>query len=532
MNRTLVRPISDIPCLRLLQRCSSMDELKQIHAHTLTHGLSRFSFIASKLLAFSALSDHGDLRYAETLFDQIPTPNVFDFNSMIMGFSKSSKPEKGLSVFAQMRSLGTEPNSRTFTGLVKGCFESSFVGQVRGQIVKFGFDSDVYIVSSLISSYSKCGELEFARRVFDESREKNVVCWTSLLSGYCGNGLVDDARQVFEEMPERNDVSYSAMVAGYVRNGCFYEAIMLFRELKSCGFVVNFSKVSLFVSVLNACASVGAFEEGRCVHLFLVHRGFEYEIELATALIDFYAKCGCITEAKEIFSELPYKDVTTWSAMIMGLAGNGENKLGLELFKEMEKKGPNPNAVTLVGVLTACKHNTLVGKAWWYFGRMFKVYGIFPVIEHYGCMVDLLAHSGRVKQAEILIRTMPMEPDGAIWGSLLNGCLMHGHVELGEMVGKLLIRLEPTHSGRYVLLANMYATMGGWEDVMRLRQMMEERDVVKISAWSFIEVDGVVHKFVANDKSHPQLRNVYRVLDQLRKELESSFIISNDALVV
>ncbi|EXB55400.1 hypothetical protein L484_016768 [Morus notabilis] len=508
-----------------------MDELNQIHAHTITHGLARFSFISSKLLAFSALSDYRDLRYAETLFNRISTPNVFDFNSMIMGFAKSSKPEKGFSVYAKMRSFGVEPIARTFAVLVKACFKLTFISQFHGQIVKFGHGCDVYVVSSLICAYSKCGTMEFARRVFDERIETtNVVCWTSLLSGYCLNGLVDEACLVFDEMPERNDVSYSAMVSGYVSNGCFYEAILLFRELKKSGSNVKFGKGSLFVSVLNACASVGAFEEGKWIHFFLVRNGFEYELELGTALIDFYAKCGCIRDAKEVFSRLPYKDVKTWSAMILGLASNGENKLGLELFEEMEKKGPKPNAVTFIGVLSACNHEALVNKAWGYFGRMSKVYGILPVIEHYGCMVDLLARSGRVKHAEILIRTMPMEPDGAIWGSLLNGCIMHGHVDLGEMVGKLLIQLEPTHSGRYVLLANMYADMGCWEDVMRLRKMMEEREVVKSFAWSFIEVDGVVHKFVADDKSHPKLRSIYRILDQLKRELKSSFI-TNEIVV-
>ncbi|KAH0993389.1 hypothetical protein GBA52_004872 [Prunus armeniaca] len=523
-SRVFSKSVTGPPYLLLLQRCSSLNELKQIHAQIVTTGLARFTFIASKLLAFSALSENGNLHYAETLLYKITRPNIFDCNSMIMGFLKRSESEKGLSIYTKMRRMGTEPNARTFTFLAKACVGVSSLGQLHGQIMKFGHGCDVYVISSLISMYCKCEAVEFARRVFEESLDKNVACWTSLISGYCSNGLVHEARDLFDAMPERNDVSYSAMVSGYVWNACFNEAIDLFRESRSH---VR-PKESLLVSVLNACASLGALEEGKWINLFLNENGIEYGLELGTALIDFYAKCGCIEDAQEVFSMMPSKDVTTWSAMIMGFAINGENDMGLALFAEMEKKGPKPNAVTFVGVLTACNHKTLVNEAWRLLGRMSKVYGIAPGIEHYGCMVDLLARAGQVKDAEILIRSMAMKPDGGIWGSLLNGCLIHGHAELGNRVGKLLIELEPQHSGRYVLLANMYAEMGNWEDATRIRKMMKDREVVTSSAWSFIEIDGVVHKFVADDKSHSHSRKIYKTLNQLRRDLEG-FSIGNDA---
>ncbi|KAB2600150.1 pentatricopeptide repeat-containing protein [Pyrus ussuriensis x Pyrus communis] len=528
-SKVVLKPVTCPPYLLLLQRCSSLDELKKIHAHAVTTGLARFAYTASKLLAFSALSEHGNMHYAETLLHQIPRPNVFDYNSMIMGFLKSSESEKGLSIYTRMRRIGTEPNARTFTFVVKACLDVSLLGQVHGEIMKFGHGCDVYVISSLIRASCRCEAVEFARRVFEESLDKNVVCWTSLISGYCSNGLVHEARDLFEAMPDINDVSYSAMVSGYVGNACFNEAIDLFRQLKSHT-QVRLNE-SLLVSTLNACASVGAFEEGKWIHSFLEENGFEYGLELGTALVDFYAKCGFIKDAQDVFSRMPRKDVTTWSAMIMGFAINGENDMGLELFAEMEKKGPKPNAVTFVGVLTACNHKILVNEAWRLIGRMSKVYGIALGIEHYGCMVDLLARAGKLNEAEILIRSMAMKADGAIWGSLFNGCLIHDHVDLGARVGKLLIELEPQHSGRYVLLANMYAKMGNWEDVTRLRKMMRDREVGTISAWSFIETDGIVHKFIADDKSHSHSRKIDTSLNQLSRALESFSIASDTSLL-
>ncbi|EEF31349.1 pentatricopeptide repeat-containing protein, putative [Ricinus communis] len=340
MTKILSSSVSTTPILVLLRKCKNVAEIKQIHAHIITNGLARFTFITSKILALYAVSQNGDINYAQAVFNQMPLPSSFDFNSMILGFSQNSLSQKGISLFARMNSIRIETNTHTFTSLLKCCFCLSLLDQVHCQILKYGYKSDVYINSSVISMYSKHGAVEYARQVFDESSDTNVVCWTSLISGCCINGLIDEAREMFDRMPERNEVSYSAMVSGFVRNGFFNEAIALFRELKICG-NVRFN-ASLLVSVLNACAAIGAFQDGKCIHSYADMHGFSCELQIV-----------------DLFSRMQYKDVTTWSAMILGLAINGENHRGIGLFAEMERKGPKANAVTFMGVLTACNHKTL-----------------------------------------------------------------------------------------------------------------------------------------------------------------------------
>lgn len=385
------------------------------------------------------------------------------------------------------------------------------MSQIHGQAIKFSFDGDVFVISSLINGYCRLSEVDLAYNVFDKSPNRNVVCWTSLISGYSGCGLVDKAREIFDRAPERNDVSWSAMISGYVQNERHLEAIELFRELRD-RVCVKLNR-ALLVSVLTASGALGASDEGKWIHAYIDEKGFEYGLELGTALVDFYVKCGLIECSREVFDKMPRKDVTAWSAMIMGLALNGHCQSAVKIFSEMLENKIMPNAVTFIGVLTACNHGGLVDEGRSYFDSMSKSYSINPSIEHYGCIVDLLSRAGCTAEADMLIQKMPMEPDAAIWGSLLNGCMMHGHVELGERAGRRVIELEPGHCGRYVSLANVYAMVGRWEGVTEVRRAMRERGVKITPGWSLIEVDGVGHRFLVDDKVHPQLGEISKMLE-------------------
>ncbi|KAL4193509.1 hypothetical protein AMTRI_Chr06g199880 [Amborella trichopoda] len=520
----------DLPYLPLLERCTYMKHLKQIHAHTIITGFARFSFVISRIMAFCAVSDMGDVGFARLIFDQIEKPTIFNWNTMIRGYSKSNNPKMGVHFYLQMLSEGVLPNKHTFPFVIRACtgLGSLFLGKsIHIQIVKHGFESDLYVNSALIKLYSSCGDIEYARQVFDRMSFRNLVIYSSLVSGYCACGHVDEAREVFNEMSERNEVVWSAMISGYAQNGCFQEAIDLFHELRETDMVPTRATL---VSVLSSCAGIGALEEGKWVHSYVDRKGFGYGLELGTALVDMYTKCGCIESACFVFDGMHKKDVLAWSAMIGGLAAHGLSMHAFELFANMERSGVKPNEVTFIGILGACNHSGLVEQGWYYFDLMRRVYKISPTIEHYGCMIDLLGRAGQFIDAEELIESMPMKPDGVIWGALLGACMIHGNSELGERVGKHLIELEPKHSGRYVLLGNLYAAEGKWEGVVDMRKMMRKRGVTIIPGHSFIEICGIAHRFLVDDKSHPQSNEIYQMLDQLTKELISPRFENHNAL--
>ncbi|OVA15306.1 Pentatricopeptide repeat [Macleaya cordata] len=260
------------------------------------------------------------------------------------------------------------------------------------------------------------------------------------------------------------------------------------------------------VSVLTASASLGSLDRGIWVHSYInENEKIEPDVLLSTALLTMYAKCGAMELAREVFDKMSERNVVSWNSMIIGYGIHGHCEKSLETFMEMEKNGPVPNDTTFLCVLSACTHAGMVLEGWWYFDLMQRVYKIEPKVEHYGCMVDLLGRAGLIKDSEELIRNMPMEAGPALWGALLSSCKTHSNFKLGEIVGKRLIELEPKDVGPYVLLSNIYAMEGKWDDVEKVRKMMKEKGLQKDAGFSLVDLvgsngtgsfgeDGSIHK--------------------------------------
>lgn len=413
------------------------------------------------------------------------------------------------------------PNKFTFPSLIRACSVDNAVElgtQVHAHVFKFGFAEDGFCLNNLIHMYVNSGALENAKRVFDKTPRRDVVSWTTLISGYAQLGLVDEAFEVFELMPERNSVSWNAMIAAYVQSNRFHEAFALFNRMRAEKVVLD---KFVAASMLSACTGLGALEQGEWIHGYIQNSGIELDAKLATTIIDMYCKCGCLDKAYETFKGLAFKGISSWNCMIGGFAMHGKGEAAIAIFKEMEKEGFAPDNITLVNILSACAHSGLVEEGRYYFRYMNEVHGVEYRMEHYGCMVDLLGRAGLLDEAKKLIYEMPMSPDVGVLGALFGACKIHGNIELGEQIGKRVIELEPENSGRYVLLANMYANAGRWEDVANVRRMMNERGVKKVPGFSVIELEGVVNEFIAGGRAHPEAKEIYAKVDEMLERIRS-----------
>ncbi|KAL5997480.1 hypothetical protein ACLOJK_008410 [Asimina triloba] len=512
---------SDHPLLSLIDACKSTAQIKQAQAHLIVTGLFLHSFPASKLMVrLLALPITSALPYAQQLFDQIPSPNLFLYNTLIKAHAPTSHSShvSFLLFRSMLRSAGLCPNRYTLVFVFHSCCYGLGVSegeQVRCHAVKRGFETSVFVANVLIRMYGNHGFIDDARRVFDLSLERDSFSWNSMVSGYIGVGDLERAEKLFDEMPERDVVSWSTMIAGYV------QVMETFCQMQLVGEMPN---EFTLVSVLAACANLVALEQGRWIHVYIEKARIKMNEQLLSGLIDMYAKCGEIALAFKVFRDKNNlrRIVWPWNAMISGFAMHGQSKEAINLFEEMKIANVLPDKITFVALLNACSHGRLVDAGWLYFKSMSSVYGIVPGLEHYGCMVDLLGRAGLLNKAEDIVHSMPMPPDMVIWGALLGACRIHRDVERGERIGKYIRDLEPSHMGCHVLLANMYSQSGRFDDAKVIRERIETSSTKKTPGCSSIELNGMFHQFLVGDRTHPQTKQIYSFLDEMTIKLKNA----------
>ncbi|TYI37124.1 hypothetical protein ES332_A03G189800v1 [Gossypium tomentosum] len=447
----------------IIKVCSVLGKLRLgwcLHGVITKRGFDSNSVILCALIDFYGRI--WQLKEACQLFDELPEPDAICWTSIISSLTRNDLYKEALHFFYLMqRNHGLIPDGFTFGTVLTACGNLGRLRQgkqVHAKVITYGLCGNVVVESSLLDMYGKCG-------------------------------LIDESQRIFDRMSKRNSVSWSALLGVYCQNKDYESVIRIFREM-----VV--SDLYCFGTILRACAGLAAVRLGKEVHCQYVRRGGWRDVIVESALVDLYAKCGCIDFAHRIFVQMSNRNLITWNSMIYGFAQNGRGGEALSIFDEMIKEGIKPDYISFIGVLFACSHSGLVDQGRKYFNLMTREYGIKPGIEHYNCMVNLLGRAGLLEEAENLIESADFRDGTSLWAVLLGACTTSTSSSNAERIAKKMIELEPNHHMNYVLLANVYRAIGRWNDALKVRQLMEDRGVKKIRGTSWVETTSNMSSYI------------------------------------
>ncbi|KAK7260285.1 hypothetical protein RIF29_26213 [Crotalaria pallida] len=504
----------------------------KLHAHIIKLGLHHSHPLPNTLL--HSYGKCGLIHHALQLFDQMPQPDLISWSSILTSCNISNLPHVALSI---SRSILTTthlvPDHFVFASLVKACanLAASRLGkQVHAQVLMSSFSNDDVVKSSLIDMYAKCGAPDYARGVFHSISKRNVVSWTAMIHGYARNGRKFEALKLFGEMPERNLFAWTAMISGFVQSGNGSDGLHMFVEMRREG--VDIVDPLVLSSVVGACANLAVWELGKQMHGVVITLGYESCLFICNALIDMYAKCSDLVAAKDLFCRMCRKDVVSWTSIIVGSAQHGQAEDALALYNDMVSAGVKPNEVTFVGLIYACSHVGLVSKGRDLFKSMVEQYRIKPSLQHYTCLLDLYSRSGHLDDAENLLRTMPVYPDEPTWAALLSACKRHGKNDMAIRVADNLLNSKPVDPSTYILLSNIYAGAGMWENVSKVRKLMMVTEVKRVPGYSCIDLGKESHIFCAGETSHPMKDEITSLLTKLDEEMRKRGYVPDTSSVL
>ncbi|KAG7538573.1 Pentatricopeptide repeat [Arabidopsis suecica] len=507
---------------------NSRDQLlcggRVLHAHLVTSGIARLTRIAAKLVTFYV--ECGKVLDARKVFDEMPKRDISGWVVMIGACARNGYYQESLDFFREMNKEGLKLDVFIVPSLLKAShnlLDQEFGKMIHCLVLKCSFESDAFIVSSLIDMYSKVGEVGNARKVFDDLAKQDLVVFNAMISGYANNSQADEALNLVKDMKllgikpdiitwnalisgfshmgneekvseilelmcldgyKPDVVSWTSIISGLVHNFQNEKAFDAFKQMLTHGLYPNSATIT---TLLPACTTLANMKHGKEIHGYSIVTGLEDHGFVRSALLDYYGKCGFISEAMILFHKMRKKTTVTFNSMIFCYANHGLSDKAVELFDQMEATGEELDHLTFTAILTACSHSGLTYIGQNLFLLMQNKYRIEPRLEHYACMVDLLGRAGKLVEAYEMIKTMRMEPDLFVWGALLGACRNHGNMELARIAAKHLAELEPENSGNGLLLTSLYANAGSWESVVRMKKMIKKKRVKRFLGSSWVE---------------------------------------------
>ncbi|XP_024540201.1 pentatricopeptide repeat-containing protein At4g02750 [Selaginella moellendorffii] len=511
----------------------------------------------------AAYAQHGDLYESRKLFDTIPEKNTVSWNSMIAGYAQNAFSKEALKLFKAMDLQGFQPNKVTFVSALDAAGNLGALPEgsaIHEEVLEHDCETDTAVATALINFFGKCRMVAKSREIFNSSAiQRNTVTWTTMISVYAHNGFLDEAQKlfdvaprpstvtwnvlmaaycqsgdphqvqaIFDRMRDRDDVSWSTLVGAYAQSNQHRTSMELFKKMDVEGYKpTRFT----FMSVVDACGKLSALREGRVLHSSIMNSALKWDVVLQNGIVNMFGRCGSVEESSSAFQEMLQRDAVSWSIMISAFAHNGHGAEALETFLAMNLDGQTPDELTFVSILSVCAHAGLLRDARGHLVDMVGDYALVPGLDHYVCLVDLLCRSGRLGAAEELVETMPYEPHGSAWLTLLAACKMQGDLKRGARVGKSFLATDPDTSAPYALLSSIYAEAKRVNEMRIVRKAMEERGIKKQAGCSYIEVHDRVHEFKAGEVSHPRHRDILYELMQIQRKMVEAGCVRDTRLV-
>ncbi|KAJ7561018.1 hypothetical protein O6H91_03G010900 [Diphasiastrum complanatum] len=411
--------------------------------------------------------------------------SMFSWNIKLGRYVKDGQDQKALELYRQMQVDGAHLNKFTFIPAIKACSNLAALEEgicIHSHIIKSGCDSDIFVGSCLVDMYSKCGS-------------------------------VKEAFRVFNNMPTRDIVSWSGMIGCCVKAGQGEKALQLFQQMQLEGLEPD--RIA-YVGLLNACASLGALEEGRRIHELIIQSRCNGDIVVGNSLINMYVKCGSLEDACTQFNNMSERDVVTWSTFIGGYANCGQGEKALKLFEQMHQHHSKPDRVTFLAVLNACAatgaleegrcaHSELIQNGWHLdvvvgsclidmyckcksLPDAWKVFNSMSKenVVAWNAMITGLVKCEEGKSALELYKRMQQEqvqPDKVTFLGVLNACASLSALQEGrEVHAQVRQRRLESELTMGSCLIDMYSKCGSIEDACLVFDNMRSPDVVSWSA--------------------------------------------------
>lgn len=466
---------------------------RELHGYVLrTESGTEVSVHNSLIQMYSSV---GNWEEAEKVFSRMEFKDVVSWTAMISCYESNGLPDKAIETFKQMEVDGINPDEITIACVLTSCASLGLLEmgiKLHELAKKEKLISYIIVANSLIAMYSKCK-------------------------------CIDKALEVFHQIPHKSIISWTSIIVGLRINNRSFESLFFFRQMR-----VNVEPNSVtLISVLSACARIGALMRGKEIHAYSLRSGSTFDGFLPNAILDMYVRCGRMRPAWNQFNSHK-KDIASYNILLTGYAQRGKGSVAVRLYDSMINSDLKPDEITFISLLCACSRSGMVNEGLEYFDIMQKIYHITPNLKHYACAVDLLGRAGLLNDAHEFIRKMPVNPDAAIWGALLNACRVHRQVELGEYAAQKIFEIDTKSVGYYILLCNLYADSGRWDDMANLRKLMREKGLIVDPGCSWVEVKGKVHAFLSGDEFHPQIIEINSVLEGFYEKMKNMGYTESD----